>query len=89
MEPDDMLAALLELARSLGIEVRKTLSGPSERGGALVRLKGKEILILDASAGQADQIVAAASALRGRPQLEERFLPPEIRAAIESAATDG
>ena len=88
MDAARQLGALLNLIESLGITIRRAPAagdGEDHPGGALVRLKGKQILFLDPTASLADQISAAAAALRGRPELEDRFLPPEIRAAIEGA----
>jgi len=86
MEQASKLAALIDLAEQAGIVVRRVPSaGDSAEhpGGALVRLKGKEMLFLDPPADLADQINVVASALRGRKEIEERFLPPELRQAIE------
>jgi hypothetical protein len=90
MDIEEKLSALITLAESSGIFVRRVASAGGEgprRGGDLVRLKGKEILFLDESASLADQADAVASALAGRgQQLESRYLPPEIRQAIDDAA---
>ncbi|MBI5722341.1 MAG: hypothetical protein HZA50_00110 [Planctomycetes bacterium] len=85
MEQHTILEKLLELAEELAIEVRHTpAAGTDEHpGGSVVRLKGKEILFLDPSAGLADQIAAAAAALQDRQQLNDRFIPPEVRQVIE------
>ena len=78
------IAALMELAESMGIAVRRAPAMGSEHpGGALVRLKGKDILFLDPTAPSGDQLEVAAAALRGRPELADRFLPPEIRELLE------
>jgi hypothetical protein len=89
MDEHAQLRALLDLAESIGIEVRRAPPGeaPSgERpGGALVRLRDREILFLDPAASPADRIAVAAAALAGRSRLEDVFLPPEIRERIERA----
>ena len=90
MDASQQLSTLIELAESLGIDIRQAPSaGELDRqwnpGGALVLLKGKEILFLDSGAAVADQLSALAGALRGRRQLQERFLPPEIRQLIDQA----
>jgi hypothetical protein len=87
MTPDAMLSALLELAQTLNITVRtmpSALDG-QHAGGSLVRLRGKEIIFLDGSADTADQVAALASALKGRADLENRFLAPELREALDKA----
>jgi len=85
--PQSTLATLLDLVEELGIAVRRVPSaGDSDEhpGGAIVRLKGKEILMLDPTASLADQMSAAVAALRGRKEMEERFLTPEIRALLDA-----
>lgn len=88
MDVSSQLAALLELAESLGITIRRApAAGDSSEhpGGALVRLKDKDILFLDPTASPADQISVAASALRTRrQQLDGIFVSPQIRELIES-----
>lgn len=86
MEQDAQLGLLLDLAESAGLEIRRAPPG-GDPGGALVRLKGTELLFLDPTAPVADQISVAASALAGRKEIEDRFLPPEIRELIDRAAS--
>ncbi len=86
MDVETKLAALIELAESCDITVRMVpTSGDSREhpGGALVRLKDKEILFLDPIAPPAEQIDVLATALRSRSNLQDRFLPPEIRREID------
>ena len=86
MELHDKLSALIELAESLGVDIRRVSSaaGSAEHsGGAMVRMKGLEIFFIDPTASLADQISALADAMRGREELEDIFLPPELRQAIE------
>jgi hypothetical protein len=87
MTPDAMLSALLELAQSLNITVRTMPAGMDGQhgGGSLVKLRGREIIFLDGSAATTDQVAALAAALRNRPDLENRFLPPEVREEIDKA----
>jgi len=89
MDPQVSLENLLELAEEMGITVRRipAAAETSEHpGGALVRLRGEEILFLDPAASVPDQISVVAAALRGREEIENRFLPPEIRRLIDEAA---
>ena len=91
MEPPELLAALIDLAEAVGIEIRRAPPGAGSGGGpagALVRLKGKEILFLDPIAAVADQISVVAGALAGRAELEDRFLPPKIRQCLDEAAEE-
>jgi len=86
MDPDTHLRLLLDLVEEAGIVLRRAPSAgesPDHPGGALVRLKGKDILFLDPTAPVGDQIGVVAAALRGRTEVESRFLPPEIRELID------
>ena len=88
MELYDQLNKLIDLAESLGMLIRRAPSAgenPEHPGGAYVRLKGKEIIFLDPTATLIDQIAVAAGALRGRQELENVFLPPEVRELIEKS----
>ncbi len=89
MDASDQLGRLIDLCEELGIAIRKAPAGSElgasdHPGGAVVRLKGSEILFLDTTASLGDQIAATATALRGRSEIEDRFLPPEIRELIDS-----
>ena len=87
MDEYAQLRALLDLAESVSIEIRRTPAADSEGaghpGGALVKLRGREILFLDPTAAVAERIEVVASALRGRGELAEVFLPPQLRQLIE------
>lgn len=85
MDQSQQLEALIDLAESLGMEIRRRPAGGDGRGGDLVRLRGRELLFLDLSASPADQVEAVASALRGRGEIQDRFIAPEIRTLIERA----
>ena len=97
MDEYRQLRFLLDLAEELGVAIRRAPaassdganSAESHPGGALVKLMGRDILFLDPSASVSDRIAVAASALTGRDELEERFLPPEIRRRIERAGPAG
>lgn len=75
------LERLLELAASLGINVREVSAGSAgvEGGGALVTLRGEEVLFLDRRAGASEQLAVVASALRGRAELQDMYIPPVLR----------
>jgi hypothetical protein len=88
MEQSGQLRMLLDLAEQIGLEVRRVpgaSNGSEHPGGAMVKLKGREILFLDPAASPSDQLGVLAASLRGRRQVEDRFLPPEIREIIDTA----
>ena len=88
MDEYAQLRSLLDLAESIGLEVRRApaggQAGAEHPGGALVRLRGREILFLDTVAAVADRIAVVAAALRGRCEIDRTYLPPEIRGLIEN-----
>ena len=87
MDPAGQLAALVSLAESLGFEVRAGPSGEGagRAGGAVVRLRDKQIIFLDAHAAPGDQVNVVAAALAGRTEVAERFIVPELRELIDRA----
>ncbi len=91
MESERMLSNLLDLVESLGIAIRPAppraeFSDTDLGAGAAVRIKGRDVVFLNRSAAPAEQIELLASVLSRRRELENRFLPPEIRERIERAA---
>ncbi len=87
MDKQSQLAFLTDLAESLGIEVRQAsrkADSVESPGGALVRLKGRELLFIDPGASLVDQVVVVARALRHRREIAEMYLPPEIRRLLEA-----
>ena len=92
MDAHGQLGRLLELAEELRITVRRVPASGDEAdhpGGAFVRLQGREILFLDPTASIPDQIGVVAGALRGRSELENRFLTPEIRQILDAPGDAG
>lgn len=86
MDTYSQLSALLDLAEEIGLSVRlmpAAADGSDHPGGAMVRMKGKEVLFLDSQASVADRLAVVALALSGRKELEDRFLAPELREIIE------
>ena len=81
MDPELLAARLAETAESLGLEVRE---GPAELEGAAVTLKGKKVIFVPAGALPAKKVEMLARAL-AREDLEEVFLLPAVREAIENA----
>jgi len=90
MDDDEKLAELLDLTRCFGIEVRLTpAAGLSSEhpAGALVVLKGREILLMDPTAPVADRVTLAARALSGRTEIQNCFVKPAIRCLLTSSVT--
>ncbi|MBL7134054.1 MAG: hypothetical protein ISS78_08150 [Phycisphaerae bacterium] len=88
MDNESQLGFLIDLAESLGIQVRQVsreVDSAENRGGDLVRLKGKEILFIDPGASAVEQIAVVAGALRDRQEIAEMYLPPQVRRALERA----
>jgi hypothetical protein len=86
MDPHVNLSRLLELAEEVGITVRRVPAAGDDAehpGGAFIRLKDREMLFLDPTAAIPDQISVVAASLRGRPEIEDRYLAPEIRQIID------
>ena len=83
MDEYAQLRRLLDLAESAGIAIRRGPAADDHPGGAMVSLQGREILFLDPTASVADRIAVVAAALKGRPEVEDRFLPPEVRRLID------
>jgi len=89
MDEHGELRALLDLAESVGIVIRRAPPGPdasagqAHPGGALVRLRDREMLFLDPAASVADRIAVVAAALTGRKEIDDLFIPPQVRRRIE------
>lgn len=87
MDSQEQLAALLDLAESVGIRIRwrPASSSSGEQAASLIRLRNEEMLFLDGGASVGDQIDAVAAVLAGREDLQNRFLPPAIRHLLDQA----
>ena len=83
MDDHSKLRTLLDLAESVGLTIRSGPPADDGSAGALVKLKGREILFLDTRSAPADQIDVVAAALRGRDEVEAMYLSPEIRDTID------
>ena len=87
VEPRSLLDALLDFAARLPLEVRREpFSHRSTVAGGLCRLRGREVILLDAAAPAVEQAVALAEALALK--LEARPLPacvPVVKEALQAA----
>ncbi len=96
MTDAEILESLFELAREAGIEVRLVGSasggeeGPAPSSG-VCRVRGELWVVLARSEPPELQIDVLAAALRSHAAalIEERFLPPAVRARVERARPRG
>ena len=91
MEPEAILDGLVEIAREAGVTVRVLPHAAAREGEPLpasdvCRIRGEPWLLLAAGESLEDRIAAAARAVqRFAPAIADtRFLPPAIRARLES-----
>jgi len=84
MDIDAQFRALMDLAETLGLEIRSVSPLETQGAGALVKIHNKEVLFLDFSASVADRISLLAETLRGRDELQQIYIKPELRRLIEA-----
>ena len=82
MNDYQILESLLATAEELGFEVRNEQID-SVTGGGLCKLKNRFVLFINRTSPLTEQINAAATALKDRPELESIYLRPQVRDAIE------
>jgi Pyruvate/2-oxoacid:ferredoxin oxidoreductase gamma subunit len=94
MQPPDLMQALLDLAEETGLEVRTARSRPGSDepavSSAVCRVKGRIWVVLSQGDPVDVQLAVLASAV-GRhagETLEDRYLPPAVRALLEANALD-
>ena len=93
MEPPEILQFLGDLAREVGVEVRRVPAGlgeplePPARSG-VCRVGTRLFVLLSAADSVEDRIEALAAGLRTADPaaLEGRFLPPAVRERLEGKA---
>jgi hypothetical protein len=93
MEAPELLEALRELAQACGLEVQRVgrqpaFEGLSPSSSGSCRLRGKVRVLLADSDPLEVRIEVLARALRetAGAALEERFLPPAVRARLDADA---
>ena len=84
MDTEAQFRALMDLAEVLGFEIRSAPSVETQRAGALVKIHHKEVIFLDFSAPLIDRIAFLAEILRGRDELQQMYIVPELRRLIET-----
>lgn len=92
MEGPALLVALRELADEVGLRVERVAAQPALEGlspgsSAVCRLRGQTVVFLSDSDPVATRVRTLARGLRDHSgeALEERFLPPALRACLEEA----
>lgn len=89
MERSELLSCLVDLARAVGVSVREDRATGSEPElvphSGRCRVRGEDWLVLLAHEPVEDRIAAVAEALRALAPdaLEDRYLPPAVRGALE------
>lgn len=81
MDLSERLEALLTAAEELGVEIRAEPMGGE--GGGMCRLKGRHVLFVDTSADVATRYDRTLAAMANLPELEGRYLVPEVRHDLE------
>jgi hypothetical protein len=81
MDIGSRLEALLTLAEEIGIDVRAEPMGGE--GGGLCTLKGRRVLFVDTAADVATRYERTVAGLANVPELEERYVLPEVRRDLE------
>lgn len=81
MDLANRLDQLLTVAEEIGLDVRAEPMGGE--GGGLCQLRGQRVLFVDTSADLATRYDRTLTALAPLPELDERYLLPELRNDIE------
>ncbi|HOA71812.1 MAG TPA: hypothetical protein PL151_13215 [Phycisphaerae bacterium] len=81
MDIGSRLEALLAVAEEIGIDVRAEPMGGE--GGGLCVLKGRRVLFVDTAADVATRYERTVAGLANVPELEDRYLLPEVRRDLE------
>ncbi len=87
MDVQTRLETLLATAEQLGIEVRRESLGGE--GGGLCSLRGRRVLFVDTAADAATRYDRTVAALASLPELQDRYLPPELREDLDRAGGEG
>lgn len=81
MELQRRLDILIGLAEELGLTVRREPLGGD--GGGFCRIRGQRILFIDTMGDLETRYERTLEAVAGIPEIEQRFVPPEVREDIE------
>ncbi|MFH1417314.1 MAG: hypothetical protein ABII12_03400 [Planctomycetota bacterium] len=75
------LDTLLALAEEIGLTVRRESLGGD--GGGLCLLRGQRVLFVDTAADLETRYDRTLAAMASLPEIEQRYLPPEVRDDVE------
>jgi len=81
MDLQEKLDTLLNLADELGLAVRREPLGGD--GGGLCVLRGRRVLFVDTGADLETRFEKTLEAMAGLAELDQRYLPPELREDID------
>ena len=82
MDTVAQINTLISLAEEMGIEVRQASLGGD--GGGLCTIRGERVLFVDTTADAATRLERTARALAQLPEIEARFVRPDLRELLES-----
>ena len=77
------LDRLIEIAKELGVEVRR--EAVDGEGGGLCRIKGRCVLFVDLLADVPTRIDRSVDALAHLPGIDDLYLRPDLRELIDKA----
>ena len=84
MDVQQRLETLLTVVEEIGIEIRRVPLGGE--GGGLCSLRGRRVLFVDTNADVATRYDRTIASLATLPELQDRYLPPELREDLDRAA---
>jgi hypothetical protein len=85
MDLQSRFDTLVSLAQELGWAIRREALGGE--GGGYCRLRGQSVLFVDTMADLETRYERTLTALAPQPELDRRYLPPEIREDVERLRT--
>lgn len=83
MDPIQQIEHAFEVLARLGVEVREVHMGGC--GGGLCTIRGSAVFFVDLDADLATRLQLCVEALASRDELNQTYLPPTLREAVERA----
>jgi hypothetical protein len=87
MDLQTRLDVLLFLLREIGVTVRQEPLGGESGGFCVVR--GRQVLFVDTMADLEERYERTLSAVALMPEIDQRYLPPEVREDLERQGRRG